>query len=271
MGERSLRDLFHLIKKVLPDDQIPFTITGDIPVRDALQAMQEKNFSQVPVVAGNEVLGVFSHRSFAYGLLRLPKDHGDALNLSVEEFLEEINFAQITDDLAGLIDEFEIKDAVLVGFHDRVQGIVTTIDALKYFYRVASPYVMLFEIELAIRELMRHSLDENELRDCIKCTLQKHYEKSGMKIPSSLEDMTFNDYVTLICFKDTWEKFSPMFGSQRNIVHTKLKDIPELRNVVFHFKREVTVAEYDLLRDVRDWLLKRVRKFEGIRKSTSND
>jgi len=147
MTERSLKDLFHLIKKVLPDEQEPLAFHPEMTVEDALSVMREKNFSQVPVVAGREVLGVFTYRSFAAGIVKLPGSELKPLILPVEEFLEDLKFAQITDDLAALIDEFDIKDAVLVGLSDRLQGIVTTVDALKYFYRVASPYVILFEVE----------------------------------------------------------------------------------------------------------------------------
>jgi hypothetical protein len=203
-------------------------------------------------------------------MTKLPKNESKPLALAVEEFLEDLKFAQITDDLAALIDEFDIKDAVLVGLENRLQGIVTTIDALKYFYRVASPYVMLFEIELAIRELIRESISDDELEECIEQSLKKHYERPGSALPKYLEEMTLNDHVVLLSFKDTWKKFSTAFGGNRNLIYTKLKSLPELRNVVFHFKREVTVEEYDSLRDIRDWLLKRVRKVEGMKKSNQN-
>ncbi len=270
MRERSLRDLFHLIRNVLPDEQEPLHFCPDKPVSEALSEMWEKNFSQVPVVAGREVLGVFSYRSFASGIVKLPESEKKPLALPVEEFLEDLKFAQITDDLAVLIDELDIKDAILVGLSDRLQGIVTTVDALKYFYRVASPYIMLYEIELAIRELIRDSVSNDELEVCIEKSLKSHYEKSGIKLPACLEEMTLNDYIMLIRFKGTWEKFKASFGGNGNLVYTKLKHLPTLRNVVFHFKREITVEEYDSLRYVRDWLLKRIRRIEGNKDINQN-
>ena len=72
MRERSLRDLFHLIKKVLPDEQEPIIFHPETPVSEALSVMREKNFSLGPVLAGKEVLGVFSYRSFAEGIVKLP-------------------------------------------------------------------------------------------------------------------------------------------------------------------------------------------------------
>jgi len=267
MKERTLKDIFHRVKQVLPESQKLVTFPPDKSVAEALEEMRAGNFSQVPVVEGNEVLGVFSYRSFAEGVIRLPSSERDPLSLPVEEFLEDLKYAQITDELTMLLDEFDLKDGVLVGSENRLQGIVTTIDTLRYFYGVASPYVLLREIELAIRELIRASVDEDELKDCINKSLKKHYEELGRLVPTSLEELSTNDYVMILRFGGTWDKFKTTFGGTNNLVYTKLKPLPELRNVVFHFKREITIEEYDSLRDVRDWLLKRIRKLEASRKS----
>ena len=60
MKERSLRDLFHRVGRILPEDQELFTVTPDTHVRDALALMKKHIISQVPIVAGDDVLGVFS-------------------------------------------------------------------------------------------------------------------------------------------------------------------------------------------------------------------
>ena len=68
MKERSLRDLFHLVKQVLPDEQEIKTVSPITKVREALQLMREYGFNQIPVAEGNHVLGVFSYRSLSEGL-----------------------------------------------------------------------------------------------------------------------------------------------------------------------------------------------------------
>ena len=73
MEERSLRDLFHMVKKAIPDIQELVTLTVDTEIAEALRIMKETNISQIPVVAGDEVIGVFSYRSLAQGIPRLPK------------------------------------------------------------------------------------------------------------------------------------------------------------------------------------------------------
>lgn len=263
MKERSLKDLFHRVKQVLPDEQELLMFPPEKPVIEALTVMLKGNFAQIPVVQGNEVLGVFSYRSFIEKLMKLPAKEKEPLHLPVEDFLEDIKFAQITDELAALFDEFDLKDAVLIGSEDRLQGIITTIDVLRYFYQVASPFVLFGEIELAIRELIRASLDENDFKKCINKSLRKHYEDTKRSMPSCLEEMTFHDYVMLLRYQDTWDKFKSVFGGSSNTTYARLSRLPDLRNDIFHFRREITIEEYDLLRGVRDWLLKRVRNLEA--------
>lgn len=271
MKERSLRDLFHLVKQVLPDEQEVITFSPETLVGEALKIMLEHNFGHVPVKAGDEVLGVFSFRSFAKGIAQLPEKEREPLLLPVEEFLEKLKFAQITDELTELLDEFNTMDAMLVGTESRLQGIVTTIDALQYFYNVASPYVLLREIELAIRELIRASVNAEELKENIDKSLKQHYGKSSAPLPSCMEEMTFNDYVMLLRYKGNWEKFKRAFGGTANTVYAKLKPLPSLRNDVFHFRRDLTAEEFDLLRDCRDWLLTRIRRMEASQGINKND
>jgi CBS domain-containing protein len=270
MKERSLRDLFHLVKQAIPEEQELVTIPSGTPVRDALLLMQQHNFGQLPVVEGHEVLGTLSYRSFAKVLVKLPEKERDPLSLDVDEFMEDLGFAAITDELTLLLDEFDLKDAMLVGSEGRLQGIVTTIDALRYFYSVASPYVMLREIELAIRALISSCASTAELKECIEKSLRKHYADSGREPPTCLEELTFHDYVMLLRYQGNWDKFQPGFGGSPHTVYAKLEPLPDLRNAVFHFKRDLTVEEYETLRDCRDWLLKRIRKTEARGKDTQN-
>jgi CBS domain-containing protein len=88
--EQSPRDLFHLIKQVLPDEQQPVTVAGETTVADALKLMQERGFSQLPVVDadGRKVFGVSSYRSFAQGIRRLSPKVREPSSLPVEEFLD---------------------------------------------------------------------------------------------------------------------------------------------------------------------------------------
>jgi len=50
-------------------------------------------------------------------------------------------------------------------------------------------------------------------------------------------------------------------GTSRQRLAGKLKHIRDLRNDVFHFKRELSVQEIGNLRTYRHWLLAKVEQF----------
>ena len=52
----------------------------------------------------------------------------------------------------------------LVGEPNRLQGIVTAMDILRYMYGVASPFVLIAEVELALRALMQLAVQPGNAR-----------------------------------------------------------------------------------------------------------
>src|SRR5262249_41014505 len=54
VNERPLTDLFHLVKRLVPERQQLVTIAPDQSVSEALRVMREHNFSQLPVTLGDE-------------------------------------------------------------------------------------------------------------------------------------------------------------------------------------------------------------------------
>lgn len=91
--EASLRDLFHLVGDALPSNQVLASVPPETPVREALRILDERSFNQLPVLAGTEVLGVFSYRSFTKGLAKPTPREREPLELPVEELLEDLTFA----------------------------------------------------------------------------------------------------------------------------------------------------------------------------------
>lgn len=268
--EPNVTELFHRIQSVIPADQSLVTVPPETYAEEALTILAEGGFSQLPVVQGRQVLGVFSYRSYARSVLRHSKlatanNKFDPLTLLVEDCLEKAEFARASDEFKKWFEHIDKFDAVMVGDPDRLLAIVTAMDILQYLYGVASPFVLIAESELALRALMRQCVDEDGLAECsAKCLTQK-YEV----IPSRLEDMTFNDYVQIITDGRNWGRFQPIFGGDRSRTRAKLEDLGRLRNDVFHFKREITVEDYEGLADIRDWMLMKARTVEGKREETN--
>jgi predicted transcriptional regulator len=255
----NLADLFHRINRVLPTDQEVVAVPPDTVVRQALETMRQSGYSQLPVMEGQEVLGVFSHRSLATKLSGIDAKKHNPLDVLVEETMDIADpswFAHVNQELGHVLDALERHDAVLVGEPGRLQGIVTTMDVLRYLDLVSGRFILLGEIELCIRALLRAAMCGEDIAKAADVAL-KIYEPEER--PRRLEEMTFSDYVQLVGHGDLWAKFRPSFGGDRDRTRVKLKTLAELRNDVFHFKRELTTDDDRQLRDGRDWLLMRAR------------
>lgn len=263
----TLTDQFHRLNNLIPADQRVETVRPGAPVAEAISLLERKNFSQVPVVEGNQVLGVFSFRSFAVRVAQMTNIEDNLLDLPVDEFIEESRFFHVDQDVRGILAPIDEGGSVLVGQPNRLQGIVTPVDVMNYLYAVASPFVLLQEIELSLRKLIAFSVEPEELRECIERSLEQHYGVEDL--PTQLDELTFNDYIQIIGDGRNWPKFSVSFGNKedfyRKRTRAKLVEVREIRNDVFHFKDDVTISEYKytILSDFRDWLLVKTRTIEA--------
>jgi CBS domain-containing protein len=266
VNERPLSDLFHLVKRLVPERQELVTIAPDRPVSEAFRVMANYNFSQLPVTLGDEVLGLFSYRSFARTLSAVLTQtrNSDPLTLPVDLFMEVPTYANPRDEITDFFAALDTQGAVLVGSADTVHAVITSSDALRYFHTAASPYYLVGEIELAIRELIATSMSTEQLLECIERCLKQHYETNlKLPLPTSLEALTLNDLVMLLRYRATWSRFEGAFGNNQNYAAAKLSQLPTLRNDVFHFKRELTDEDRETLRQARDWLLTRVKQIDA--------
>lgn len=261
---RSVTGMFHRLNSVLPADQQLISVLPETPVQEALDLLRNHGFSQLPVIVGQQVLGLFSYRSFSQAVIKLSQDarnqRFNPLEMFVEDCIDRPTYARVTDEFRTWFDAIDKQDAVLVGDPNRLQGIVTAMDILRYLYGVASPFVLIAEIELSLRGLIRMAVDRDELIACAKACL-KHYPEG--KVPTDLEHMTFNDYVQIIGDGRNWDHFQPIFKGNRVRTRAKLERAGELRNDVFHFRREITVEVYEELSALRDWMLLKATAVEA--------
>ena len=261
-------ELFHRINRIIPENQNLITVPPDMPVRKAIALMRANAYSQVPVAANGRVLGVFSFRSFALKAASVTLDEvrrqqsmpGD---LTVDEFMEKFQFARVTDEMQQVFEAMDRDNGVLIGSPESLQGILTPMDFLNYLYKLASPFVMISEIELALRALIRTAVTEQELADCACRALSRLYGED--KVPQTLERMTFDNYRTVVCDGRNWPKFESVLGCNRVRVDTKLKEICEIRNDLFHFRRAITMEDHEMIAEHRDWLLTKANQADARR------
>jgi len=255
-----------MVNRVIPDDQQLMTVNPEMPASEALALMKEHDFSQVPVVQGSAVLGLFSYRAFALEVAEIGKGKADPTTLPVEEFLEheELTYARLTDEFSRVIESLNRCDAVVVSGPNELVALLTPMDLVAYLHSVANAFVLLQEIELAVRKLIQFALpDPNKLAECIRNALGEH--ERARRPPERLEEMAFNDYIQLIRDGRNWRHFQVAFGGTRERANGKLEPIRDLRNDIFHFKREPSITDQEKLSRCRDWLHRRIRNAEILR------
>jgi predicted transcriptional regulator len=261
-----LSTTFHMVNRALPDGQEVVFIPPEMPASKALAIMNERGFSQLPVVQGKQVLGLFSYRAFAIEVARMDTQKFDAKTLPVEEFLqhERPSYARLTDEIDGLLDSLDAHDAVVVSGPDQLVAILTPMDVLRYVYSMAASFALIEEIELSLRKLIPAAVPDPEgLRECVANALAEKYKEG--KRPELLEDMSFDDFIALLRDGRNWPRFEKVFGGTRERTSAKLAPVRDLRNAVFHFRRELTEEDRQQLVNCRNWLLLRVRNEEAKR------
>jgi CBS domain len=105
-------ELFHRINRIIPYDQVVLTVHPNCRVREAVALMRKHGYSQVPVVENEEVLGVFSFRSFAQDaasatLEDWQKQKTAPGDLPVDEYLEQFEFARVTEEMSRAFDAMD--------------------------------------------------------------------------------------------------------------------------------------------------------------------
>jgi predicted transcriptional regulator len=256
-------EVFHRINRALPPDQSLLTVPPSCKASEAIAKMAAHGYSQLPVISNGTVLGVFSYRSFAQDAARITLKELQQQRLApgelpVAEYLEQFEFARVTDDMIRVFDPIDRDNGILVGAPSNLLGVLTPMDFLRYLYQVASPFVTLSEIELSLRKLIRLAMDGAEIMAGAKCCLASAYGGSD-NVPTVLEQMTFDNYQTFTSFEGNWVKLEPVFGSTRARVRAKLKEVGVIRNDVFHFRREITAHDRNTLLAHRAWLLSKVQ------------
>lgn len=254
-------DPFQNVGRVFPGEVNLTSIDPSTTVTEALRIMVTNRFSQLPVISNGVVRGVFSHWSLAHHLLDSPKlaPH----DLFVEDVMEPLPYVTVQDSLDTVLEHLNRHDAVLVTSPHGLQAVATATDVLNYFDRVARPFVLLQEIELSLRALLGYCLTDAELHACAGHALRSKYGGDASRIPSRLEDMSFEEYRTIISAKENWPHFEGVLGRSRELVASKLARVRDIRNSIFHFRDPISVFDHETLSTTRNWLLDKTRTREA--------
>lgn len=278
---------------LLPKDQQPLTIDDDTKSADAIERMIDSGYSQLPVRNSEGLInGVFTWKSFGKRVSDLKGTKLAVVDLPVKDTdLEPARFIAPETYIDTETDWGSI-DYVLVGDARHLRGILSISDVLGRLNDFAEAFVLLFEVEHEVRDLIGMVYTSPELIEVCEVlatssrapleaaaleivrltegespivTVKNHVaavqkaakllREAGRARPlTALEDFTFSQYKSVICSESNWPRFQPVFDTMRELVDADFDDVNKIRNIVFHFRRSITPRDTDRLRRFRDKL-----------------
>lgn len=253
---------FFRVSQLVPNDQDVVTIMVGTKVGSALELMEENGFDQLPTTTvGGRVVGAFTYRSFAQGV-RFIRKQDDPLAAPVDDLVEDLQFVRPSQDLSDVLGFLELGNAVLVGDEDRLLAIVTCADLSRFLWERTRPFVLLRDIELGVRDLMRSSCAAKQIAALISAGLPSESERGVLR----LEDLTLSELLSVLLQPESFGKFFQAgFGASRELVRTTLTPVVDIRNKEFHFRDEVSRDEVRTLVNVATWLRRKVMIRDGGR------
>ncbi|WP_329484256.1 CBS domain-containing protein [Kribbella sp. NBC_01484] len=258
---------FVRIAQLVPLEQEVVTVPIGTEAGSALDLMEARGFDQLPVVNPlSRVIGVFTYRSFSQQIVHL-RTQDDPRAAPVDDLIEELRFVRPSDNVEEILPWIDSDNAVLVGDDDRLLAIVTASDVTSFLWRRTRPFVLLQDIELATRELMRSACSDSELFDCLAAVLatEEDAAHSAASLEDfALEDLTLHELHSVLLHKASYGRyFRTTFGRSRELVQSTLEPVREIRNKVVHFRGFVSDEEIGTLLRAAALLRRRLLIREG--------
>jgi CBS domain-containing protein len=290
------------VKDLIAGRPEPITTSRNASVQDALRAMIDGDFSQLPVVDSDGTAeGMITSDSITRAL-----SHFDLTIKEMRVFhamTQDVPTYYPEDELFGLLDDLKNTYAVLaIDNNKRVIGIVTSYDTTEYFRRRGEDVMLLEDIETMLKDYVLaafqddsgtlntqslgvaiEEISENnsKLRGAFGRALE-HCQKPGAAIdqvraqeafslyinpkqqPRSFEKLSLNDYIELFLHKARWERYQSVFELDAAACRKLLVAVRDIRNELAHFRSEMTPHKREQLRFCKDWLARHQAQISSL-------
>ncbi len=199
----------------------PTVIDPDSPLRAATTLMLLNDYSQLPVTKNRrKIRGMITWKSIGSRLSSGVECSlvSDCLNPDVQE-------VRLGTPLLDAVSAIARHGYTLVrSSTDEIVGIVTTSDLSREFHELASPFLLIGEIEKHLHSLVHGHFRVEE----IQAALPEGLTATGTA------DLTLGGYCRLLQKPANWNKLGLNF-SQKQFV-ARLEAVREIRNEVMHFR-----------------------------------
>ncbi|MFI6624290.1 CBS domain-containing protein [Streptomyces sp. NPDC050528] len=196
------------------------SITKDNDLDRAVTLMLLNDFSQLPVMSSKrQVAGAVTWKSIAQAR------HRDS-DCPLAEALVEAREVRYDHDLIDVLPLLAQYDFVLVrGPHNDLGGIVTVSDVALAYGSLASPFLLVGELDQRLRALVTDQFDLAEVAAAVG--------RNGSRAPASYSALTFGDYVNVLRNQEFWDRLG--WSLDKAAFTQRLDEIRKIRNDLMHF------------------------------------
>lgn len=203
----------------------------------AITHMTLDDYSQLPVIdTGGGLRGAVTWKSIAHAALT-------GTTTLVHQALVDAPDRPFDAELIDVLPELLTSGFIVVMGPDKeVAGIVTMADVVEAYGDLASPFIVVGEIDHLLRRVLRTQLTETELADAVS-TATRHV--------GSFDDLTFGDYQSLLGRKELWSQLGTVLD--KKVFVRRLDEVRRMRNSLAHFDPDpLEEGELDKLRRFLD-------------------
>lgn len=199
----------------------PEVVDPDKPLHDATTVMLLNDYSQLPVTKNRrKIRGMITWKSIGSRL-----SSGVECSLVKHCMNPDVQEVRLGTPLLDAVSAVASHGYTLVrSSTDEIVGIVTTSDLSLEFQELASPFLLIGEIEKYLHKLVhgRFRVDE------IQAALPEGLTATGTA------DLTLGGYCRLLQKPENWERLGLEFSGKQFVA--RLEAVREIRNEIMHFR-----------------------------------
>ncbi len=240
------------------------SVSKEDTVTKALSLMIEHDFSQLPVISadGNfeTAEGMVTYEGILRGIRNFKLNIED---LKVRDVMGTVVVYSGDDDLFDILNRLKETNAVLIQHREfpAIEGIITSYDTTEYFRDRTEDLMRVEDIEVTIKDLIKeaytfldekldYEVDESKLDKSVKLVSNRGQNSK----PKTFSELTMAEYINLLTHPDTWDFFQPIFNLPVESVRGLLHSIRETRNLLAHFRGDLSSEQRDSLNFTVNWL-----------------
>lgn len=199
----------------------PTVIDPDSPLRAATTLMLLNDYSQLPVTKNRrKIRGMITWKSIGSRL-----SSGVECSLVSHCVNPDVQEVRLGTPLLDAVSAIARHGYTLVrSSTDEIAGIVTTSDLSREFHELASPFLLIGEIEKHLHTLVHGHFRVEE----IQAALPEGLTATGTA------DLTLGGYCRLLQEPGNWERLGLEFSRKQFVA--RLEAVREIRNEVMHFR-----------------------------------